>query len=156
MRHRTPPRPSSPRVPFHSTSSLVHFLICCLRQTELPSVDYNEDLSTFHGSTLDVETAYTSTATLYILSLYPPDTSIVIMGYSMDGVVATSLLPSLNISAIITMSTLHQPPPVRFGRCIAVIYDHNQAALATANTPILSLCGGATDLIVPSESCILP
>jgi GPI inositol-deacylase len=78
------------------------------------------------------------------------------MGHSMGGIVATSLLPSPNISAVITMSTPHKIPPARFDRRIATIYDHNQAALATADTPILSLCGGATDLMVPSESCILP
>jgi glycosylphosphatidylinositol deacylase len=78
------------------------------------------------------------------------------MGHSMGGIVATSLLPSPNISAIITMSTPHQLPPARFDRRIAAIYAHNQAALATADTPILSLCGGAPDLMVPSESCILP
>ena len=119
-------------------------------------VDYNEDLSAFHGPTLDVETAYASSAISYILSLYPPGTSIIVMGHSMGGVVATSLLPSPNISAVITMSTPHQLPPARFDRRIAAIYNNNQAALTTANTPILSLCGGATDLMVPSESCILP
>jgi len=54
------------------------------------------------------------------------------------------------------MSTPHQIPPARFDRRIAAIYEHNQAALITADTPILSLCGGATDLMVPSEFCILP
>jgi glycosylphosphatidylinositol deacylase len=78
------------------------------------------------------------------------------MGHSMGGIVATSLLPSPNISAIITMATPHQLPPARFDRRIATIYNNNRAALATAHTPILSLCGGATDLMVPSESCILP
>lgn len=78
------------------------------------------------------------------------------MAHSMGGVVAASLLPSPNISAVITMSTPHQLPPARFDRRIAAIYNNNQAALATANTPILSLCAGATDLMVPSESCILP
>ena len=78
------------------------------------------------------------------------------MGHSMGGVVATSLLPSPNISAIITMSTPHQIPPARFDRRVAAIYENNQAALTTANIPILSLCGGATDVMVPSESCILP
>ena len=78
------------------------------------------------------------------------------MGHSMGGVVATSLLPSPNISAVITMSTPHKIPPARFDRRIAAIYQLNQATLATADTPILSLCGGATDLMVPSESCILP
>ena len=122
----------------------------------MPLVDYNEDLSAFHGPTLDVETAYASSAISYILSLYPPDTSIIVMGHSMGGIVATSLLPSSNISAVITMSTPHQLPPARFDRRIASIYNNNHAALAATNTPILSLCGGATDLMVPSESCILP
>jgi len=78
------------------------------------------------------------------------------MGHSMGGVVATSLLPSSNISAVITLSTPHKIPPARFDRRIAAIYENNQAVLETADTPILSLCGGATDLMVPSESCILP
>jgi GPI inositol-deacylase len=78
------------------------------------------------------------------------------MGHSMGGVVATSLLPSPNISTIITMSTPHRIPPSRFDRRVAAIYEHNQVALTTADTPILSLCGGAADLMVPSESCILP
>ena len=122
----------------------------------MPSVDYNEDLSAFHGPTLDIETAYTSSAISYTLSLYPPDTRIIVMGNSMGGIVATSLLPSSNISAVITMSTPHQLPPTCFDRRIASIYNNHRAALATANTPILLVCGGTTDLMVPSESCILP
>ncbi|KAF8262780.1 PGAP1-like protein-domain-containing protein [Lactarius quietus] len=120
------------------------------------AVDYNEDLSALHGPTLDVETAYASSAISYILSLYPPGTSIIVMGHSMGGIVATSLLPSPNISAVITMSTPHQLPPARFDRRIAAIYKSNQAALTASSTPILSLCGGAADLMVPSESCIVP
>jgi glycosylphosphatidylinositol deacylase len=119
-------------------------------------VEYNEDLSAFHGPTLDVEREYAARAISYILSLYPKGTPIIVMGHSMGGVVATSLLPSSNISAVITMSTPHKIPPARFDRRIAAIYEHNKATLITADTPILSLCGGATDLMVPSESCILP
>lgn len=40
-------------------------------------------------------------------------------------------------------------PPARFDRRIAAIYKHNQAVFITADTPILSLCGGATGLMVP-------
>ena len=122
----------------------------------MSSVKYNEDFSAFHGPTLDVEREYASRAISYILSLYPRGTSVIVMGHSMGGIVATSLLPSPNISAVITMSTPHKIPPARFDRRIATIYDHNQAALTTADTPILSLCGGASDLMVPSESCVLP
>ncbi|OSD04507.1 GPI-inositol-deacylase [Trametes coccinea BRFM310] len=120
------------------------------------AVEFNEDLSAFHGPTLDSETAYASRAIDYILSLYPQNTSVIVMGHSMGGVVATALLPHPNVSAIITMSTPHTLPPVRFDRRIDHIYASNLKTLALDPTPILSLCGGATDLMIPSESCILP
>lgn len=78
------------------------------------------------------------------------------MGHSMGGVVSTALLPNPNISALITMSTPHRLPPARFDRRIAAIYAHARKTLDQVETPILSLCGGATDLLVSSESCILP
>lgn len=120
------------------------------------SVEFNEDLSAFHGTTLDAQKAYTRRAIDYILSLYPPDTPIVIMGHSMGGVVGVSLLPHPKVSAIITMSTPHTLPPARFDRRVDRIYSTNRNALLTEPTPILSMCGGATDLMIPSESCILP
>lgn len=78
------------------------------------------------------------------------------MAHSMGGVVATSLLPNPKIAAIITMSTPHTLPPARFDRRIATIYESSLASIAEDKTPILSLCGGATDMMIPSESCVLP
>ncbi|KAJ8085833.1 GPI inositol deacylase [Marasmius tenuissimus] len=127
-----------------------------IKPLDMFAVEFNEDLSAFHGPTLEAQTAYTAQAIQYILSHYPPKTRIVIMGHSMGGIVSTSLLPSENISAIITMSTPHTLPPARFDQRINTIYERNQHALTSDNTPILSLCGGATDLMIPSESCILP
>ena len=120
------------------------------------AVEFNEDLSAFHGPTMLSERSYVSEAIRYILSLYPPDTSIVVMGHSMGGVVATSLLPSPDISAIITMSTPHTLPPVRFDNRIEDIYSTNHRHLVSDLTPIVSICGGATDMMIPSESCALP
>lgn len=74
----------------------------------------------------------------------------------MGGTVAVSLLPHPNISAIITMSTAHTLPPARLDRPIDSILSRNREILRDDPTPILSLCGGATDLLVPAESCILP
>ena len=119
-------------------------------------VEFNEDFSAFHGSTLDSQISYTSSAISYILSLYPSNTKIILMGHSMGGIVATSLLPSGNISAIITMSTPHTLPPARFDSRIDTLYDRLQLTLRRDPTPILSICGGVTDLLIPSESCILP
>lgn len=120
------------------------------------TVEFNEDLSAFHGPTLLSERAYVSEAIRYILSLYPPNASIVIVGHSMGGVVAISLLPSPDISTIITMSTPHTLPPARFDNRIEHIYSTNHQHLVADPTPIVSICGGATDVMIPSESCILP
>ena len=54
------------------------------------------------------------------------------------------------------MSTPHTLPPARFDRHIERIYSRNRKELLENPTPILSLCGGATDMMIPSESCILP
>ncbi|KJA29745.1 hypothetical protein HYPSUDRAFT_60597 [Hypholoma sublateritium FD-334 SS-4] len=120
------------------------------------AVEFNEDLSAFHSSTLESQIAYSRQAISYILSLYPLDTKILIVGHSMGGVVATSLLPSGNISAIITMSTPHTLPPARFDYRIDKLYHRLQTILRDDPTPIVSICGGATDLMIPSESCVLP
>ncbi|EKM59762.1 uncharacterized protein PHACADRAFT_85765 [Phanerochaete carnosa HHB-10118-sp] len=127
-----------------------------LKALDSGSVEFNEDLSAFHGTTLDTQRIYTLRVIDYILSLYPPDTPIIIMGHSMGGVVALSVLPHPRVSAIITMSTPYTLPPARFDRRIDHIYSTNEKILMSEPTPVLSLCGGATDLMIPSESCILP
>lgn len=120
------------------------------------TVEFNEDLSAFHGSTLESQISYASHSISYILSLYPPNTKIIVMGHSMGGIVAASLLPSNNISAIITMSTPYTLPPARFDARIDKIYDRLLNTLEEDSTPILSLCGGASDMMINSETCILP
>lgn len=119
-------------------------------------VEFNEDLSAFHGPTLELQIEYSSAAIRYILSHYPRHTPIVVMGHSMGGVVGTALLPSGDISALITMSTPHTLPPARFDARVDEIYQRNAELLANNPTPIVSICGGATDMMIPSDSCILP
>lgn len=119
-------------------------------------MEFNEDLSAFHGSTLESQITYTKAAIEYILSMYPPETTITVMGHSMGGIVATALLPSDKMSAVITMSTPHTLPPARFDSRIDKLYERLQQTLDEDHTPIASICGGATDMMIPSESCILP
>ncbi|KIY52292.1 GPI-inositol-deacylase [Fistulina hepatica ATCC 64428] len=114
------------------------------------AVEFNEDLSAFHGPTLESEIAYTTSAVEYILSLYPTGTEIVVLGHSMGGIVATAL-PANRIAAIITMSTPHRLPPARFDARIDVLYEAREIVV-----PLVSLCGGATDMMIPSEACVLP
>ena len=119
-------------------------------------VEFNEDLSAFHGPTLDAQIAYTSAAVKYILSQYPPDTQIIVLGHSMGGIVGTALLPSNDIKVLMTMSTPHTLPPARFDARIEEMYDRNRDTLRADGTPMLSICGGATDMMIPSETCVLP
>ncbi|KZP13457.1 PGAP1-domain-containing protein [Athelia psychrophila] len=127
-----------------------------IKPLDFYTVDFNEDFSALHGPTLKSQISYSTRAIDYILSQYPAGTKLIVMGHSMGGVVATSLLPSTNISAVITMSTPHTIPPAPFDAHIAQVYVHNMDILATDSTPILSLCGGAADVMIRSESCILP
>lgn len=120
------------------------------------SVHFNEDLTAFHGPTLAAQIAYTSAALRYISSLYPANTKIIIMGHSMGGVVGVSQLPSHLVSAIFTMSTPYTVPPARFDKSLEQIYSNLQEVLESAEVPILSICGGVTDLQIPSEFCNLP
>ncbi|KAG2349889.1 PGAP1-domain-containing protein [Suillus weaverae] len=120
------------------------------------AVEFNEDLSAFHGPTIESQIEYSAAAMRYILSHYPPNTQVIVMGHSMGGIVGTALLPSDDISALITMSTPHTLPPARFDARIDEIYSRNAESLANDPTPVVSICGGATDMMIPSESCILP
>ncbi|KAL5488183.1 BST1 [Sanghuangporus weigelae] len=126
-----------------------------LKSLDVFAVDFNEDLSAFHGPTLASQRQYSADAISYILSLYPPDTKIIILGHSMGGIVATALLPASQIATIITMSTPHGVPPARFDSRMDAIYADVQMRLAYDPTPILSVCGGITDTMIPSEFCTL-
>ncbi|EJD01013.1 PGAP1-domain-containing protein [Fomitiporia mediterranea MF3/22] len=127
-----------------------------LRPLDVFAVDFNEDLSAFHGPTLASQRQYSADAISYILSLYPKGTQILVMGHSMGGLVATTLLPASHISAVITMSTPHSVPPARFDSRMDAIYADVQDRLMHDSTPILSICGGITDTMIPSEFCTLP
>ncbi|KZT05617.1 PGAP1-domain-containing protein [Laetiporus sulphureus 93-53] len=139
--------------PYHISSE---FESHSYKHLDFFALEFNEDLSAFHGPTLDAETSYARAAISYILALYPEPTSVIVLAHSMGGTVATALLPHPNISAIITMSTPHKLPPARLDRRVDTIFASNRRILAEDPTPIISLCGGATDLLVPAESCIIP
>nr|GAT45096.1 predicted protein [Mycena chlorophos] len=150
---------SSAATQFYAAPGLVAHGMERLKPLDFYAVEFNEDLSAFHGPTLEAQTTYAARAIDYILSLYPPHTRIILMGHSMGGIVATALLAShsANISAIFTMSTPHTLPPARFDTRVDKIYDLTRGLLAQhTDTPIVSLCGGATDMMIPSESCVLP
>ncbi|KHN97858.1 GPI inositol-deacylase [Metarhizium album ARSEF 1941] len=151
-----------------------------VRNLDFFTVDFNEDITAFHGQTLLDQAEYLNEAIRYILSLYsdpqrairdsqlPDPTSVVILGHSMGGVVARAMLVQSNyqansINTIITMSAPHSRPPVTFDGQIVQIYDEINAYWRDAyaqkwanNNPLwhvtlISIAGGTLDTVVPSD-----
>jgi len=74
------------------------------RNLDFFTVDFNEDITAFHGQTMLDQAEYLNEAIAYILSLYhdprrserdpdlPDPTSVIILGHSMGGIVARTML----------------------------------------------------------------
>ena len=115
-----------------------------VRAFDFFTLDFNEDLSAFHGQTLVDQAEYVNEAISYILSLYheerrlhtsrrkedtlPDPSSVILIGHSMGGIVArtvlvTSKYQANSVNTIITMSTPHARPPVSFDADVVQLYD---------------------------------
>ncbi len=144
------------------------------------TIDFNEDLAAFHGQTLLDQAEYVNEAVAYILSLYgdtrrtlrdpqlPDPSSVILIGHSMGGIVARSVLVTSNyqsnsVNTLITMSTPHARPPVTFDADIVFAYkrindywrDSYGQEWETQNplrhTTLISIAGGGLDTTVPSD-----
>lgn len=151
-----------------------------VRTLDFFTVDFNEDITAFHGQTLLDQAEYLNEAVRYILSLYsdpqrtardshlPDPTSVIVLGHSMGGVVARTMLVQPNfqqnsINTIVTMSAPHARAPVTFDGQIVQIYDEINEYWRDAhlqkwanNNPLwhvtlVSIAGGNLDTIVPSD-----
>ncbi|MCJ1474460.1 GPI inositol deacylase [Lambiella insularis] len=151
-----------------------------IRNLDFFTADFNEDITAFHGQTLLDQAEYLNEAVAYILSLYheprrskrdaglPDPTSVILIGHSMGGIVARTMLVMPNyqansINTIITMSAPHARPPVSFDAEIVSTYrrinDYWREAYSQRwanNNPLwhvtlISIAGGGLDTIVPSD-----
>lgn len=150
------------------------------RNLDFFTVDFNEDITAFHGQTLLDQAEYLNEAIRYILALYldprmssrdahlPDPTSVLILGHSMGGVVARTMLSMANyqadsINTIITMSAPHSRAPVTFDNQIVDTYSsindywRNSYSQKWANNnplwhvTLISIAGGGLDTVVPSD-----
>lgn len=149
------------------------------RTLDFFSVDFNEDITAFHGQTLLDQAEYLNEAIAFILALYtnpqrslrepglPDPKSVIILGHSMGGVVGRQMLSMPNyqehsINTIVTLSAPHARAPVSFDAEMVSIYNRmntfwrrsfakplNQNPLAEVT--IASIAGGGLDTMVPSE-----
>lgn len=150
------------------------------RMLDFFTADFNEELTAFHGQTLLDQAEYMNEAIAYILSLYhdpqrprrepgqPDPTSVIIIGHSMGGIVARTMLTlpnyqSNSINTIITMSTPHARAPVSFDADIVSTYKkindywrHAYLHSSVDDNPLshvtlISIAGGGLDTTVPAD-----
>ncbi|KAK9242691.1 PGAP1-like protein-domain-containing protein [Lipomyces tetrasporus] len=149
------------------------------------TADFNEDFTAFRERTLLDQAEYLNDAVAFILSLYktssyshrsssdfPLPRSVILIGHSMGGTVARTMLTLPNyqpdsVNTILTLSTPHVVPPATFDWDIVRIYDsinrywrdsYSEELVdrnPLASVALVSIAGGKLDLIVPSDyACI--
>lgn len=138
------------------------------------TVDFNEDFSALHGTTLLEQSEYLNDAVRFILSLYkrqPSPTAVIMLAHSMGGISARKMLTMPNylarsVNTIITLSTPHLVPPATFDSTIETIYediDHFwRAGHASIDSThplkdvlLVSISGGAADTMISSDATSL-
>ncbi|KAF2719316.1 PGAP1-domain-containing protein [Polychaeton citri CBS 116435] len=150
------------------------------RPMDFFSVDFNEDITAFHGQTLLDQAEYLNEAIAYILALYhnpqrslrepglPDPKSVIIIGHSMGGIVARTMLRMPNyqqhsINTIVTLSAPHARAPVSFDSQMVSTYNdinafwrRSYSELSASKNPLsdvtlVSVAGGGLDTMVASE-----
>ncbi|ORX67375.1 PGAP1-domain-containing protein, partial [Basidiobolus meristosporus CBS 931.73] len=145
------------------------------------SVDFNEELTALHGHSLLEQAEYVNDAIRYILALYqgrnsyptypaaqfPIPKSVLIIGHSMGGVVARTLITMPNyleesINTILTLATPHMAPPAPFERVGTNVYSriaeywksgyaNETTSSAFENMALISVAGGNHDTMISSD-----
>ncbi|KAK5135682.1 hypothetical protein LTR08_004983 [Meristemomyces frigidus] len=150
------------------------------RPLDFFTVDFNEELSAFHGQTLLDQAEYLNEAVAYILALYhsphrslreaglPNPKAVIILGHSMGGVVGRTMLRMPNyqehtVNTIVTLSAPHARAPISFDADMVATYDdintfwrQSYSALLPDDNPLsdvtlVSVAGGGLDTMIPSE-----
>ncbi|KAF3918619.1 hypothetical protein AA313_de0203660 [Arthrobotrys entomopaga] len=150
------------------------------RSLDFFTVDFNEDITAFHGQTLLDQAEFLNEAVAYILSLYhdarkttkesdlPDPASVILIGHSMGGIVARTMLTMPNyqsnsINTIITMSAPHARPPISFDAELVRTYErvnaywrNSYSAEWASHNPLwhvtlVSIAGGGLDTVIPSD-----
>ncbi|WPG97809.1 Hypothetical protein R9X50_00059000 [Acrodontium crateriforme] len=149
------------------------------RPLDFFTVDFNEEMTAFHGQTLLDQAEYLNEAVAYILALYhnphrslresglPDPKSVIILGHSMGGIVARTMLRMPNyqeksINTIFTLSAPHARAPVSFDPDMVSVYNdintfwRESYSAPTKKNPLsdlilVSVAGGGLDTMIPSE-----
>ena len=124
------------------------------------TLDFNEELSAFHGAVASRQTKFAAFAIEHVLAAYPPGTPVIIAGHSMGGVVARAALlelaasvPRLSVDAtVVFIAAPHDKSPAATQPAIARFYERTNRAWVDANNAdvtsrvaMVSVGGGDAD-----------
>ncbi|KAL0021017.1 hypothetical protein WJX77_007158 [Trebouxia sp. C0004] len=140
------------------------------------SADFKEEMSAFDGAILERQTSFAVDCVKWLRQhyrqTYAADMPVVLVGHSMGGLVARAAAIALaseaesgqSILAIITLAAPHQQAPANVHAPLHAFYSRLQRAAAVgtspgaaeagfgkANVPLLSVAGGAKDMLVLPE-----
>lgn len=137
------------------------------------TADFNEDFTAFHGRTMLDQAEYLNDAVRFILLLYSDAKLVIVVGHSMGGVVARTmiLLPNYvpnSINTFVTLAAPHLAAPVTFDGDLMRVYasmdsfwregflksDLSTAKLARSrleNVALISITGGSSDTVLPAD-----
>lgn len=125
------------------------------------TLDFNEELSAFHGAVASRQTEFAAFAIEQVLARYPHGTPVIIAGHSMGGVVARAALLELNRATtrrtavdatVVAIATPHEKSPAATQPAVARFYERTNRAWAdernadvTSRVAIVSVGGGDAD-----------
>ena len=133
------------------------------------TIDFDEDLSGLYGGLLMDQVDFVHSCLRYIIRMYQGNTivpeSVIVIGHSMGGMIARALFTLDNfqsklVSIIITLGTPNVMPIIPFDTHLNSFYfkvnnfwKNNSTA---RNISVISLAGGARDILVPAGTTSLP
>ena len=113
------------------------------------AVDFDEELSAFHGGYLVDQASYVAAALAHLLRQYPADTPFIIVGHSMGGVVARLAVaqddPCL---ALVTLAAPHAEAPAHVHPSLEAAYARLAVTPLPHGAAVVSLSGGPQDFQV--------
>ncbi|XP_028397184.1 GPI inositol-deacylase-like [Dendronephthya gigantea] len=133
------------------------------------TVDFDEDFSGLFGGVLMDQVNFVHSCLRHIIREYKGNKSgpesVILIGHSMGGMIARALFTLENfnskfVSIIITLGTPQTTPVIPFDKHLGLFYTTVNKLWKNnpkfANMSVISLAGGARDILVPARHCLSP
>ena len=116
------------------------------------TLDLNEELTGIYGGTLQSQTEFVAAAIRHILSFYPSGEQIFIVGHSMGGIVARSVMAQKliepgRVAFLVTLGSPHQAPVIP-DPSLVNFTKHTRKEEVVDKVDCVSVSGGLRDIQV--------